>query len=155
MAPTADASTIQLDPGASYDVGLNWTGAGLAEGAYSGFVTITSANTGKTSRVPYWFDSTSGTPAGVTMLYNPGTAPRRGRTSVYFRVLDKAGMVLTNADPVVSSVSGGGTAGIVANYDSSWPGGYAVSVRLNLNPGDNVFRITAGDLTYNFPVTGY
>lgn len=155
MVPTADASTIQLEPGATHDVGLTWTGAGMAEGAYSGFVTVTSANTGKTSRVPYWFDSTSGAPSGVTMLYNPGTAPRRGRATVYFRMLDKAGLVLNGVDPVVSAVSGGGTAGIVANYDSTWPGVYAVSVRLSVNAGDNVFRITAGDFTYNFTVTSY
>ncbi|WP_321469894.1 S8 family serine peptidase [uncultured Paludibaculum sp.] len=155
MRPVVDNATVELDSGASTDLGVTWTGSGLTNGAYQGFVTITSTSTGKTTRVPYWFASTSSAPAGVTMMYNVGTAPRRGRTTVYFRVLDAAGLVLSGADPTVTSVSGGGTALGVANYDSNWPGVYAVSVRLGFTAGANVFRITAGDLTYDFTVTGY
>lgn len=155
MKPVADHATIQLEAGASQDVGLTWTGTGMTDGAYSGFVTITSANTGKTARVPYWFDSTSGTPAGVTMLDNPGSAQRGSRLTLRFRVLDKAGMVLTGIDPVVTGTSGGGRAGGVADYDSYWPGVYAVTVRLSITAGDNVFQVQAGGFTYNFTVTGY
>ncbi|MGJ5817307.1 S8 family serine peptidase [Paludibaculum fermentans] len=146
--------TVDIEAGSSTDVVVSWNGSGMTAGAYQGAITITSANTGKTSRVPYWFASSTAAPASMNMMYSAGSANRNRTTTVYFRVLDAAGNSLSNASPTISVVSGGGATGRVANYDSDWPGIYAVTVRVGFAAGDNVFRLQAGDATMNFTITG-
>ncbi|MBN9658542.1 MAG: S8 family serine peptidase [Acidobacteria bacterium] len=146
--------TVDVDAGASTDVVVSWNGAGMTAGAYQGAITITSANTGKTSRVPYWFASSTGTPVSLNMMYSAGSVSRNRWTTVYFRVLDAAGLALNSVNPTISIVSGGGAIGRVVNDDANWPGIYEVSIHPGAAPGDNVFRLQAGDATLNFTITG-
>ena len=156
QGPAVATNTIQLAPGASADVAVTWTGAGLAPGAHEGFIKITGAASGVETRIPYWYDVASGVPAKFSMLYNVGSG-RRGSfqsDAVLFRITDSAGVPLTGLTPVVTVTSGGGSVRSINNYDSDVPGVYGITVRLGSVAGTNTLHIQAGDATIDASITG-
>jgi subtilisin family serine protease len=146
-APALDAEAIALDPGASQDSRLTFTAAALPAGAYEGFVRIADTATGVESHVPYWYAVRSQTPKFITVLDVSGGSPlSQVRDAVLFRVTDAAGLPLTDAQPVVTVVSGGGTLTSVNSRDRLIPGAFAVTLRLGPQRGSNVVRIQTGDV---------
>ncbi len=155
-APVPSTTSVQLEAGASAEVHVAWTAAGLSGGAHQGFLNITSSSSGTVASVPYWYAVSSGTPAHVT-AFDPITSGRRNRVqqdAVYVRITDAAGVPLTDSDPQVTVISGNGTAVGVHSYDSQIPGLYGIDVRLGPTAGTNVFRIQAGDAFVDVSIAG-
>jgi minor extracellular serine protease Vpr len=154
--PVPSQGTFELAPGASVELTLSWTAYALAAGPYQGALVISSATNGVQARVPYWYASTTNTPAKITVLSST-TSGRRGGV-VYdvalFRVTDASGLALTDIAPTVTVTSGGGKVGPVNSYDSEVPGVFGIDVQLGLAAGTNVFRIQAGDAFVDLSVTG-
>jgi minor extracellular serine protease Vpr len=155
IAPVADATTLEVAPGASKQVTINWQASGLTAGAHEGVVRIVAASSGTETRVPYWYGVTSA-PAHITILDALSSARRNSNQTdaILFRVTDAAGVVITDAQPQVSVVSGDGTVRRLASYDRDSPGLYGISVRLGPAAGSNVFRIQAGDAAATVTITG-
>lgn len=152
--PAADA--VQIAAGASAEVPVTWNADGLAAGTHEGFLLIRSATTGLASRVPYWYDVASSTPAAISVLSTTSSGRRNGllRDAILFRVLDSAGVNLTGADPTVTVLAGDGTARNVVSYDWEVPGLFGVTVQLGLAPGVNTFRIQAGETSTTVSISG-
>jgi subtilisin family serine protease len=152
--PVAD--TVQIAAGASAPVPVTWNADGLTTGAHEGFLLIRSATTGRTARVPYWYDVASSTPAAISVLSTTSSGRRNGllRDAILFRVLDSSGLNLAGADPTVTVVAGDGVARNVVSYDSEVPGLFGVTVQLGLAPGVNTFRIQAGETSTTVSISG-
>lgn len=155
-APTVSAGSVKLKGGESVDLTVAWNASGLAPGPYEGFIAVTAASTGARIRVPYWYAVSSNDPAQIALL-NTTDSARRGRTitdAFQFRVTDLSGLNLTNLQPQVTVISGGGTVIGVNSEDSDTPGMFGVDVQLGPTAGDNVFRITAGSVSVDVTITG-
>jgi len=155
-APALSANTVELGPGGSAEVAVQFQGASLPAGAYEGFLLIQSTSTGATARVPYWYAVRSDRAAAITIL-NSVSQGRRGssqRDAFLFRVTDAAGVPLNNVAPDVTVVSGGGSVRRLVSYDNEIPGLFGIDVQLGLTAGPNVFRIQAGDIVTEISIQG-
>jgi hypothetical protein len=147
---------VELVSGASMDVPITLNAAGLAPGPYQGFITVTAASSGASIRIPYWYAVRSTGPARITILDLLSSARRSSTQSdaIMFRVTDASGLPITDRQPDVTSVSGGGSVRSIHSYDSDVPGLFGVDVQLGLTAGVNVFRIQAGAQTIDVSITG-
>jgi minor extracellular serine protease Vpr len=154
-APAPALNSVQLAPGASLELPVEWRADNLTAGGHEGYLRIVAATTGAEARVPYWYGVTSGVPSEVSIIDVTGSGRRNSalRDAVLFRVLDAAGLPVANADVHVTAVSGGGAAQPAVSYDSEVPGLYSLTVRLGPLAGANVFRIRAGDAVQDVSIT--
>ena len=155
-APSVATSTVELAVGASQDVPVSWSVRGLAAAPYEGLLTVTGTSSGTRINVPYWYAATSGAPSQITIL-DSITSARRGslsRDAVLFRITDVSGVALTEVQPEVTGVAGGGTVRGVVSYDSEVPGLFGIHLQLGTSPGTNVFRIQAGTVVQEVSITG-
>jgi hypothetical protein len=154
--PAIAENGILVEPGASITVAVTWRASGLTEGPYEGFINVTDSVSGTEVRVPYWYAVASGKPGAITVLERIESA-RRGssqRDAVLFRITDVSGVLLADAQPEVTAVSGGGSVRRVVSHDSSVPGLFGVDVQLGPAAGANVFRIQAGTVAKDVTITG-
>jgi len=149
-------SSLVLNPGASGNISVTFTGSNLAAGAYEGVVLVAGANGTVESRVPYWYGVKSDTPFAITDLDSKTSENRGSRQTdaILFRVTDAAGLPITNVTPVVTVTAGGGTVTSLRSYDSDSPGLFSISVLLGTVAGTNTFHVQAGDISANFNITG-
>ena len=156
-APAVDNATLSIAGGSNAQLSVSFTAAFLAPGAYEGFVNIKSANTGFEANVPYWYAVSSNTAAYITILdylSNPPRASSLQQDAIFFRVTDASGIPLSNINPSAVCTSGGCSVLGVNNYNSEVPGLFSVDVRMGRSRAtDNVFEITAGNVTYDVTIT--
>jgi hypothetical protein len=157
-APQLPYSTVQLTPGASISVPIQFRASGMAPGEYEGYITVQGSQSSVATRVPYWYGVPSGRPVHITILYNAadhgGTFYAGGRAdgAVLFRVTDASGLPVDML-PVVTAISGGGrVSGLSAA--ATVPNAYTFDARLGIYPGPNVFQIQAGDLSAIVTIVG-
>ena len=145
--PTVSLQSVQLDPGSTADIAVRFSAQALAPGEYEGTITVQGSRTNAPIHVPYWYGVPSGEPRFLTVVYTEDG--QRGATvtdAVLFKISDAAGLPVTGIDPVVTAVSGGGSA-TVRSRNRVYPNVFGVNVRLGPRPGSQVFRIQAGNLT--------
>jgi minor extracellular serine protease Vpr len=138
--------SVTLDPGASVSLPVTFSASGLGGSQYQGFIAVTGATSGVESRVPYWYAVPSGVPARITLLETAATV-RAGASvtdAAVFHVSDTSGIVMLDARPTVTAISGGGSVVSVTPRNFASPGAFGLNVRLGPTPGANVFRITDG-----------
>jgi minor extracellular serine protease Vpr len=157
--PQLPAASVQLDPGASVSIPVQFQAGSLAPGAYDGFINIQGALSAFASHVPYWYGVPSNQPAHVTVLYNAGSsgpqaAGSRLSQAVIFRVTDAAGLPVTSVVPSVTAVSTGAQASSITSLDDQVPNAYTFTARLSLQPGSNVFQIQAGSVSTTVTIVG-
>ena len=145
VTPTITPSSVQIDPGQSATVSVEFAASGLDPGAYSGVLQVQPARGPVTALVPYWYGIPSDVPAYLTVLYAPSSGSRGSRQTIYYRISDKAGLPVF-MDATVKPTMGGGSFVRLQNIDSFYPGVYAATVRLGITAGENDFQISAGDL---------
>ena len=110
--------------------------------------------TGLEAHVPYWYAVRSESPKYITVLDVEGGSPSAAvRDAILFRVTDASGVAMTNIDPVVTVVSGGGELSSVSSRDRFIPGAYGITLRLGPRRGSNVVRIQEGDITKEVSVS--
>jgi subtilisin family serine protease len=156
IAPaTLSTNTLSVAPGATGTVTVQIP-SNLQAGAYSGYVKVQSSASGAELHVPYWFGVASGTPAYIALLYNDGYdyAGTSVQYAITFRVLDAAGMPVTGVTPTVSVVTGAGKVSSLYGDDPSLGGTWDVDVVLDVTPGYNVYKITAGGVTKFVEIQG-
>lgn len=167
LSPSFDTSTVQIGPGQSMTVNVQFKGSSLAPGAYQGAILATSSTSGTQLRIPYWLDIPSG-PATIFDIYVDPYDVRNSLIydAIEFRILDSAGAPITNVSPVVTIVSGSGKVNALNSADApnanvNAGNGYIVqdvpglwTVDVTLGTGNNVFRVTAGSLTKDFTIYG-
>ena len=141
-APALGSATVTVQPGQSATVPVTFTGSNLAAGAYEGFVTIRGSQSGIQERVPYWYGISSDTPATITPLFvmenDDDETPNAGARipdAIEFLVTDASGIILTDVQPKVTAVQGGGSVINVVSIDSQTPGAFSVTVRLGPRVG--------------------
>jgi subtilisin family serine protease len=149
-------STYEIAAGASLDVPVSWTGAGLTPGAYQGFVTVSGTTSGSRIRIPFWYAVASGSAGHIAMvdLESGGRPGERYSDAIMFRLLEASGITIPGAQPEISVVSGGGEVLEISSYDGQIPGLIGVTVRLGPTPGDNVFRIQSGGVIRDVTIPG-
>lgn len=154
-APIPSEAFLTVEPGTPGALTFSMNGAGLSPGAYEGFVTLTGTS-GATVRVPYWYAVPDSRPATIPLLEQTASG-RRGtllREAFYFRVTDGAGIPLTQIQPEITAIEGGGSINGVFSLDSDSPGLFGATVRLGPAAGTNTFRIQAGDAVLDVHITG-
>jgi hypothetical protein len=147
-APQLPFASVQLAAGASTQIAVTFSGAGLPPGQYEGAITIQGTSSSVVTRVPYWYAVASGQPHYITLL-SSGTV-RSGRTSegvVIFRISDESGLPISDATPTATVVSGSGQVVDLEWIDDEIPNAFGLAVALGIRPGTNIVRIQAGDVT--------
>jgi subtilisin family serine protease len=154
-APAIGTDSITLDPGASAQVGVTFSGSSLAPGAYEGFIRVSDTATGLEMHVPYWYAVRSESPKYITVLdvQNGGSPLASVKDAIVFRITDLSGVLITSIDPVVTVVSGGGELSSVSSRDRFIPGAFGITLRLGPRRGSNVVRIQAGDVVKEVAVS--
>jgi len=91
-APGLSLSAIDLNPGASAQIAVNFSASALGPGQYEGYILVADTSTGREAHVPYWYGVPSNTPAFITVLNaNQGSVQTQsGQDSVLFRVIKAA-----------------------------------------------------------------
>jgi minor extracellular serine protease Vpr len=138
-APAVSINTVQLNPGASRTIALEFVGTGLAPGAYQGYLVVQGTQSQTATRIPYWYGVPSQTAQYLQILKSPTDAPAGSRQTIFFRFLDAAGLPVT--DGIDASVISGAR---VVNFDSDdqdIPGAFLTDVRMPRTPGPTVIHI--------------
>ncbi|MDQ6662926.1 MAG: S8 family serine peptidase [Acidobacteriota bacterium] len=157
IAPRLSASSLPLQPGASANVAVTFTGSLLQAGQYEGAIHIQSANAPSVdTHVPYWYGV--GGPASQIVDFTvldetTGRAGARVRQAFLFRVVDESGIPLLNPDVQVGAGAGGGSF-VKLDHLSEIPGLLAITIQLGLTPGTNIFHVQVGDLNRDFAILG-
>jgi len=153
-APALGADRLSLNPGASAQINVNFSASSLTAGQYEGFIRVADTTTGVEMRIPYWYGIRSDTPKYITIIDVNGGGPSESvRDAILFRITDSSGIPLTNIEPVVTIVSGGGALSSINSRDRFIPGAFGVTLRLGPRRGSNVVRIQAGDVTKEVTLT--
>jgi subtilisin family serine protease len=148
-APSLSTTSLRIEGGQWETLTVRWTGAALEPGEYQGFLQIQGSASTAPVRIPYWYAVPSGVPRYLTILSPqeiPETAGLGARLTIVFRVTDASGIALLDANPSVTVLSGGGTAGGVVSRDSDVPGACSVVLTMGPRAGENRFRFQVGDL---------
>ena len=140
--PTLTPNSVQLNPGQSQNISVEFAGSSLDPGAYQGYVQIQGTQTQVVSLVPYWYGVPSQTAKYVTILDAPTNGRPASRQSIFLRPTDAEGIPVS-ATPTVTVVSGNGTVIGISSIDDESPGVFQLQVRLAA--GTNVFLVTSGD----------
>ncbi len=151
-APTTSSNSIQLQPGQSQDVTVQFTDRSLAPGTYQGSFQIQGTKSQVTVGVPYWYGVSSRIPAYITVLDSPTNGATRSKQTIIFRITDAQGIRISQL-PQVAISSGGGSVLTVDALGDQIPGADGASVRLGPTAGKNVVHIEAGDISKDVTIT--
>ena len=152
--PTLPVESISLEPGAEESLELSFSAEGLASGSYEVFFKITSQATSAETRIPYWYAVQGSAAGAVVMLRLDPTSPRAGESvRIWFRVHDKAGLLLSEPKPVVIPILGGGEVMSLSSATETYPGGWELIFRAGPVPGPNVLTIYVGEETFTIQLT--
>jgi len=154
--PAVSTDSLQLASGASEKIILRFTATALEPGEYQGFLQIRSVVTAQPMRVPYWYAVPAATPAYIAILQwsEPEVAGAFLRDAIVFRVTERSGLPLLDANPTVTAVEGGGRVQRVMLIDELVPGAYTVYLTLGPMAGENRFRIRAGEVQVDVIIEG-
>jgi subtilisin family serine protease len=152
-APAIQSETqFALEPGQSKTLNLRFTANGLPGGERNGLFIVRAANSGAQIYVPYWHGVPDNVPVSVSILYNPDTGRPNTSQSVYFRLLDSAGMPAIGPVPDVITASGGGSVQSVSNLNLASPGVWRATMRMSTTTGNNTFTIRSGAVESAFTI---
>ncbi len=142
-APSLSTNTLQLDPGQSQSVGVQFAADQLGGGVYQGFVQIQGTQSAIAGRVPYFFAVPTQVPVYIQILDAPTTVRRGNTFDIEFRVLDASGVPVS--DGVNTSILSGATALGVQSSDSDVPGSYLMHIQAPLTRGSLALEFKLGD----------
>ena len=147
-APSLSTTTVSLDAGASQDIGVEFNPADLAAGGYQGIIRIQGTQGQADCTVPYWYAVSSGVPGNIRIVSaaQTGVPGQNITTGILFQITEASGVPVSTVEPTVTVAAGDGVVRGVLYLDAISPALIRVSLRLGPAPGDNVFRITAGDI---------
>jgi hypothetical protein len=150
--PSIGTNSVQLAPGASKSVQVEFAASGLTGGSYQGYLQVQGTQSPVAARIPYWYAVPTGAPAFV-QVFNPPSTGRAGATvELDFRFLDASGLPVT--DGVDSSVIAGGTVVSFESDDIDAPGLFIARVRIpRTASGPTVLHIQFGTAGTDVPIT--
>ena len=118
VQPIVPGAPVAIGAGQSQSIPITFAASGLNPGAYQGSIIATSAVTGANITIPYWFAVPSDTPAELALALRessdrqlPDRFRQRGATylgAFDVRITDAAGVPITDTQPTVTVLSGGG-----------------------------------------------
>ena len=149
-------STVEIGGGASALVPVFWAGSGLAPGTYERFITVTGSASGRQIRIPVWYAAASGVASRIAVMDSISSG-RRGETysdAIVLRATEASGIVIPQLQPDISVVSGGAVVTGITSHDSEIPGLIGINVQLGTEPGNNIFRIQAGNAVTEVAIPG-
>ncbi len=149
--PAVSSNSIQLQPGQSQDVTVQFTNSNLAPGAYQGYFQVQGTRSTVNTGVPYWYGSGSRTPAHITILEAPTHGATRSRQTIFFRITDAQGVRISQL-PDVTITAGGGSILTVDSVSDQIPFADGALVRLGATVGDNVIHISAGGISKDITI---
>ena len=153
VAPSVGAASVQLDPGQSQAVPVQFASNGLNPADYQGYVQIQGSQSPVAAMVPYWYAVGSGVPAQLTILYAPTSGQAGSQQPIYFRVTDAQGVPVF-LRPTITFTSGGGRLVEAASIDQEAPGAQGAIVRLGSTAGQNVIQISLDGISQTVVIQG-
>ncbi|MBM3815238.1 MAG: hypothetical protein FJW20_26800 [Acidimicrobiia bacterium] len=154
--PMLDPANLTLAAGESARIAARFSASGLEPRAHEGVIRIRGQQPDSSIHMAYWYGVDTPAPR---FIYLGFSVPSRSAGSeildaIILRVNNAIGTALTDPQPSVEVVSGGGQVVNTRSLDTFYPGHFGVTVRLGPSPGNNVFRIRAGDLTREVTIVG-
>ena len=150
-----DAQALEIGPRETKAFSLSFRGKALAFGEFQGFVKVKGDNAPVEARMAYWYGSTNGAPAKVSIIKQSFAANVNTTTTIDFVLSDPTGMPLTGgAQPDITIASGGGSLQTVNLLEPVYPGVWEITVRLGSTPGPNVVHVELGDAKRDIIVIG-
>jgi subtilisin family serine protease len=151
--PTPELSRpeVELAPGGSESVTVNFRGNGAGPGEYSGMIIVQDPN-GEV-KIPYWYAVGMDRASNIAVVdANPSAANSTSSRQIYLvRPTDPYGLAI-EARPTVTVEKGDGTL-IGVRQSSIYPGFYQVDLRLGATTGENVFLIEAAGAQKRVTIT--
>ena len=144
--PVLSNSTLQLDPGQSAEVKVEFAGLNLPAGSYEGYVQIQGTQSPVASRVAYWYGIPSQEPAYLQILDTPTSGRRNGTGYIYVRFLDAAGLPVTAGVDASIAASTDLKIESVDSNDADIPGSFVITVRFSNVRGSQAMHIQMGDI---------
>ncbi len=149
--PALSDNSIQLAPGQSREIAVQFSARGLSGGVYQGVLQIQGTQSTVIGRVPYWYAVPTQSPKYFQLLDSPSTPVRRGATfDIEFRVLDANGVPVTEG--IDTSLVSGAQALSIESSDSDIPGSFIAHVQAPSVRGTVNVNFTIGDVDTGGPV---
>jgi hypothetical protein len=104
--------------------------------------------------VPYWYGVSDLTPYELPVLTLPASGSAGSLQQIEFRVIDRAGVPVTDAAPTARVITGAGSIVSVSPQNFLSPAVFLVEVRLDNASGVNVFEIDAGSASVQVAIDG-
>lgn len=154
-AAVADSQVLEIGPGETKLFNLSFKGNLLSRGEYQGFVTVMGDNSFVPARMAYWYGSTDGEPASVSIINQDFVSDVNATATFDIVLSDPAGMpVIGGKSPQITSVSGGGQVLAILSQEPVYPGVWEVTVRLGPTEALNVFRVQLGKAKRDITIEG-
>ena len=150
--PVVSPDVLTLEGGETAEVDVAFRASNLPDGAYQGFITANTSLNGVTTRVPYWYGTTTPeTPASIVTYVQRSTVGVNEQAQVYVRIHNPTGLPLGDIEPKVTPITLGAT--VVGVRRSTFPNAWLVTVQPG-RTGSNSWRVEAGTVSATFSVTG-
>ena len=154
-AAVTDVQALEIGPGETKTFNLSFRGKALAGGEFQGFVKVKGDNAPIEARMAYWYGSSNGAPAKVSIIKQDYSAGVNTTATLDFVLSDSTGMPATSgAQPNISVLSGGASLRTINSLEPVYPGIWEVTVRMGSIPGPNVIHVELGDAKRDIIVVG-
>ena len=147
-APQFSDSSFHVPPNGTVSVMLRWSVAGLAPGEYRGVMTVQGNASDVAIRIPYAYLVRDSVPRFLTVITPElnGTPRARSAVNLWIRVGSASGAAISDVQPKVEVIDGGGDVNGILSFDRTIPGFWRAQVRTGPAPGLNSFKVSAGDI---------
>jgi subtilisin family serine protease len=147
--PELAQNTIELGPGETHEIPVRFTGDGIEPGSYQGWLEVQGTHS-MIARVPYWYGIPSQQAVHVQLFEPPETVTRGRDFRLYFRLLDAAGLPVTEG--VDATIFTSGEAVAVDSNDADVPGSFVATMHAPSEPGKLLVRIEVGGLVRDLSI---
>ena len=140
--PELSTNRVDLEPGKTAEIEVRFNPGSVGGGAYEGHLEVQGERTQARARVPYWTAAPSQTPASIQVFNSPSAVQAGAMFELQFRVLDSAGLPVTQG--VGPSIVKSGDDVSVESADSDAPGLFVARLRAPGASGPFVVRFEIG-----------
>lgn len=150
--PSLSAASVQIGARSSVFISASLNAGDVLPGEYQGYLVIRSSTSDAQARIPWWYAVPSNTVSFINVAEPPDSADPGSTEEIFVRPSDAAGLAV-DVRPAARVLAGRGSV-VSIRQALDYPGYWSISVRLGSAEGDNVFEISAGDVSKQVNIVG-